>query len=511
MLNYFRRLGLIAWSIALFCGVLSPKDLSALVWKMPLDVFGNPGGAIELAADPFGNAFTAWTTDPGLSVARFSNATQSYGAPVVLSTNNVFNIDVATDASQTALVVWQDDDAGLLLTSFYNGTTWVTPSPSPLDAFGTGFSATLSVDMDGNGNGLAAWRRGNGVVTPPGDIVVSFFNGGTQTWGPLQILNPLGTGGIQPRVGYSVNGTAVVVWTDAANNLIASNFDGVSWTALPPVIGTNVNPSSTERFDVQIDNAGNALAMWQDSVTNQIFSNYFTAGAWGAPQNVSGVAIPAGEGIDFALAPASGTAISVWSDPSNVGQYSEFIGGVWTAPQPFAANVDTFPYVAVDSVGNAVITWSNNTLNQTLSITKPFGGPLGTTDLVTTADAFEPSSIALSDNGRAFIDGFEPTEGGPTLGTYTLFSLNIFGSVCNNKFATQTDRVHIITWTPSLDPSIFAYQLTRNGVVIAVIPATGPLIYEDHNRCRRVSDVYTLTPISIDGTPLAPPAVIVLR
>lgn len=491
---------------------ICPNEASGLVWKMPPDVFTPDGGAdLDFASDPFGNAFTTWVVDGGdddLFVTRFSNITQSYGPFIPLSTDAI-STSVATDASQTALVVWQDDGVSAILTSFFNGTTWVTPSPNPLDSTGGGLNPDVA--MDGNGNGLAGWGRLIG-ITPPGDVVVSFFNGISQTWGALQVLNPVGTGGINPIVDISANGTAVAVWSDATPNLVASNFNGVSWTALPPIIGTNILDFtfSNTAYSVQIDAAGNALAMWQDSITGFISSSYFTGGVWGAPQNVSVVAVPL-QGATFDFSPI-GTGITVWTDAAGFGFYSEFIGGVWTAPLPFAANVDLFnSTVALDSFGNALFTWKDSVTEEVFSMLKPLGGPFGAPDLVAASSiSMNPDFAGLSDNGRGFVTGSSTLEETTAfIGTYTLFPLEITGEQCRVKFATQTDRVNIISFIPSANPETAAYLLTRNGVLIAVIPASGPFVFEDHNRCSG-SDEYTVTPISALGVPLLPPAIIEL-
>lgn len=84
---------------------------------------------------------------------------------------------------------------------------------------------------------------------------------------------------------------------------------------------------------------------------------------------------------------------------------------------------------------------------------------------------------------------------------------NFKGKVIKNKFATQTEYVHRLTWTPSLN--IIEYQLYRNGKKIAVIPGRGPFSYDDHNRRKHEVDTYSLIAISEFGLTSLPVETIV--
>lgn len=508
-LNKDTRLYLMTLLVGLFLGLFSPHEANGLVWKVPPDVFspGPNGGDFSLAADPCGNAFTAWTNNGDLFVSRFSNITQTYGPFIPLSIGGtVADLDIATDATGTALLVWSDITSNAIFSAYFNGTLWVIPTPFPIDIVSSGSSANPQVAMDGSGNGVAIWADTGG-ITPPGDIIVSFFDPTTISWGPLQTLNPAGTGGWFPNIDLSGNGTAVAVWTDAANNVVVSNYNGVTWSAIPQIVGINAFI-----FDTQIDADGNALTLWVDLVTEEIFSSFFNGSSWSAPENVSdGIGIPLGS-FDFDMAP-NGYAIAVWAD-GPAGYYSEFIGGTWTAPLAFASDVRNTT-VAVDSNGNSLIVYNQTIGNgAAFSIYKPIGGPLGLPDpLGTDAETMRVVIAALSDNGRGFVDGGNFGDSNQSVvGTYTLLTIPsplITGRTCKNNFATQSDRIHIISFVPSSDPSVFAYYLTRNGVLIAILPATGPFFFEDHNRCRS-TDVYSITAVTTCGN-ASTPSVVILR
>lgn len=95
--------------------------------------------------------------------------------------------------------------------------------------------------------------------------------------------------------------------------------------------------------------------------------------------------------------------------------------------------------------------------------------------------------------------------GGPSAQVSHLLSINpaqprhFKGKLIENEFATQTEYVHRLTWTPSSDPNVVGYKLFRNGKFIARIPARGPFKYDDHNRSKHEKDVYTLIAFDNNG------------
>ncbi len=73
------------------------------------------------------------------------------------------------------------------------------------------------------------------------------------------------------------------------------------------------------------------------------------------------------------------------------------------------------------------------------------------------------------------------------------------GKVINNRFLMQTDVVHQLTWEASSSSNIVNYSVSRNGVQIAIVPASGPLLYEDHNREPNEVDFYEVRAMNSEG------------
>lgn len=93
----------------------------------------------------------------------------------------------------------------------------------------------------------------------------------------------------------------------------------------------------------------------------------------------------------------------------------------------------------------------------------------------------------------------------------TLLSLNppppasFTGTIEQSVFAMQSEISNVLKWSAPLDLSeIVSYQITRDGVLIAVVPASIPNIYYDH--CRKKNTIYTYTIVSLnaEGAPSTP-------
>lgn len=76
---------------------------------------------------------------------------------------------------------------------------------------------------------------------------------------------------------------------------------------------------------------------------------------------------------------------------------------------------------------------------------------------------------------------------------------NFQGKQKNNRFAFESELFNVLTWSPSPSPGVVSYNLYRNGVLIANILASEPLKFKDHNRNKRVTDVYNVTAVFANG------------
>lgn len=460
-------------------------------WQIPPEPFNITGNALstDLDANSFGNAIAIWEENSSGSVlvSYFSN--NAWGPYQTLDTG--FSSDptrVAIDDSGTGLALWYRGFTGEVKTSYFNGSTWATPPPDPLDVISIFTTLSADIAMDGNGNGIAIW-----VDPTTTDVRSSTFSGGSWT-APTTI----GVGINSASVAYSLNGAAVAGWVNAGAVVVNNYIGGVWQGPLTIDAGTQVI--------VGIDFEGNAIASWLNAVGDVVVS-YFNGTSWSLPQTISNN--PGNQEISFDMSP-NGTAVLTWVNSGFNAESSSFNGATWSPPIVFAFGLGTgFSgpkiSVSVDIYGNALVTWQG--VDVIYSARLLAGSNVWIDISIVNADPFQSIidlTSALSATGRGFAvwrTQFND-ENSNAFGSYTLDPLppfNLIGRSCSNRFASQTDRINILTWTPSSDPLIVAYYLRNNGNLIAVIPAAGPYIYNDHGRCKNVSNDYTLTAVNIFG------------
>jgi hypothetical protein len=58
----------------------------------------------------------------------------------------------------------------------------------------------------------------------------------------------------------------------------------------------------------------------------------------------------------------------------------------------------------------------------------------------------------------------------------------------------------VLKWRSPVNSSgIIAYQIRRNGIVIAVVPASHPRVYYDHNRRKNTTYIYKIVSLNAKG------------
>ncbi|HEV8051479.1 MAG TPA: hypothetical protein VGP47_03220 [Parachlamydiaceae bacterium] len=485
---------------------LASLQAAPLVTQFTTD--GN-SNQIVVAADNNNNAVAVLVDDNVVQATYSANA--GPWSPLVNLSNTTdvhFNPSVDMDATGTALAMWVGFDAlnnYYVETAYFTGGIWTTPIPQPLEYTSNSINDT-SIAMDGLGKGLAVWSAG--------DIHASFFAGGV--WTPF--VN-IGTAVPSAYIvaSYSPSGEASAVWTHfdlGISDVYANTYNGTVWQGL---INLDTNPTSAA--DAGIDDQGNTIAIWSSG--GNIVTRRFDGTTWSPAQTLS--TAPGNLGDPKIAVAFDGTAVAVWTDSANNIQMSLFNGTTWSAPIFVAASSQN-PQITMDDDGNALIGWV--TLTGDIYFARL---PKGSTVLdnvtfiknsVLPVIAFD---LALSNEATTgFAVWNEGIEGSNTFGTSNLFPalppappffptppLAIAGTTCTSTFVTQSDTVNVITFTPSIDPTVRRYYVTRNGEFIAVIPAAGPYIYEDHNRNKGVTYIYTVTAVNAENVRSAPIAVVI--
>lgn len=497
-------------TVALLCTIYSSSLYAA--WQQPPTEFaGNSNLQGDIASDASGHAFTVYSNSSALTIdaSYYSSGFWSASQPIGLSDGRPLNINIDMDDTGTALVLWYDSTVGDIQSAHYNGTVWDTPALNPLSIITALVNSNPAVSMNGPNQGVSSWGDSN-----TGLMYASFFSG-TNWTAPTTIAT--GQNVAKNDVAYSSNGTAVAIWvTDTS--VLAANYIGGVWQ-LPVTLDTNIDFTD---ISVGIDSIGRAHAIWTN-ISGAVIVSSFNGTVWLPSQALSASA--GNDGTYIGVAPG-GTAVAIWVDSSGVGQSSAFNGIAWSAPFQYTdgpvspdANNHSSNTVSVDNNGNALAVWSTLDLLSEIRSARLTLGALAwcPEELISIVEDEETSVLAigsLSSNGTGFAL-FSPLVEG--VGFFASASLplaapgNVAVRSCTTKFATQTDRSYVITWTASTDPTILYYEVRQNGILVATIPSDGPFVYAIHNLCRGVplTDVYTITAVGC-GNEVSVPVTVVL-
>jgi len=347
-------------------------------WTEPAQVqMGVPNGqeyvrCPSIAVDGYGNAVAVWLQ--GLSelstwVSRFTKGS-GWGIPVALDNATApSRPDVACDQFGNAIAVWEHRDSldigaptVVQASRYSSGWGW---GPCLTISQGNGSASVPHIAVDATGNAMVVWVLSRG------------FN--SSIWSNRYIVGAgwteserVSTGGATfagPEVAVDLTGDAIAVWTEGGTStsaVLANRYANSVW-GVPEIIGTGIYPK------IAGDAAGDAVAAWTDVLdgTKSLLSSRFTPGVgWSTAVAIGEYAqiIPYEEGPSVAMS-ASGEAIIAWDQRVGEGEaaYQAVVSyssadTPWSIPLMVGTPVEyvpSFPAVAIDSIGNAVVVWLN--------------------------------------------------------------------------------------------------------------------------------------------------------
>jgi hypothetical protein len=494
MISKLQRISVSALLMGILAVLCHPTFVNA-AWQQPPHQF--PGIGIgdgpPIASDDSGHAFALPGNFPSIGASYFSEGVWS-DPPTVIGTASASSIDVAMDNGGTAVGIWFDSVAGTVETARFDGASWSTPNPDPLDTLSPSDFVTVAISMNGPNQAAAMWVDDN-TSTVSSSVLIS---------GSWSMVTPIGTGNTNPSIAYSANNSIVTGWLDTAAGTTVNNFTGGIWQGPVVLDPTGSNPV------VGIDADGNALAVWTTSAGAVVYSA-FNGSSWSVPLVISGTA--GNSQVSLGMTP-SGTAVATWMTGTFAGFSSSYNGISWSTPiqitpGPIGTGFNRFLSLDVADNGNALAVWTITASPLEIRSSRlPLGGNVWGPEEFVASVSRDITSLhaSLSEDGIGFASWalVEIPVQFATASLRTAPPTNLHGSTCTNKFVTQSDHVNIITWLPSSDPAVVVYNLYRNGDLIATIPAQGPYAYFDHNRCTRIEDTYTLIAVDVNGVESVP-------
>lgn len=332
---------------------------------------------------------------------------------------------------------------------------------------------------------MAVWSEDN----PAGG---SFINGAlgtlSNTWtvfgSPVSGTLTTNDTNSQPALAVDASGNAKAIWNNftalsLTSNALANSYYGGTWHTV-----ANLEASGTTAFfsidpEVGVDSSGNAVAVWlwtDEATTTNVMVSTSPAltNTWTTPKILTTYSLPSysvklGDAVGVN---ANGNAAVVWTQPS------ESMSGIYDT----IASIYTF----------ATSSWSSNTV-----LSDPTTYSTSNPAVAGVSGVGNPIAMWAADNGvdRQNIQA-------TNFSGVPLPPSNFSGYNIKNHFATQTDYINVLTWTPSPDALVLGYRIYEGNILIKEVPAD---VHEVliHNRNKKKAYTYTLVAFNSTGNSTA--------
>lgn len=350
-------------------------------WQVPVTISSGScnNWAPSVAMDATGDAIAVWydSCNYAIHASRFQPGT-GWSTPVGIDQPYWLSVSpqIAMNSAGVAFVTWEAWDGALyhvFANRFVPATGW--GSAILLDST-TNATSGANVGVDGSGNAIVTWYRYD---SPTYHVYAARFNAATPGWGTPVLLETSLNYAIYPTVGMDSLGNAVVAWIqyDAGYNIWANRYDRLTgWTGAV-MIESQPNPPLFEVPRVSANN-GSAVVAWSmygpGTDPYSVWANRYTSGVgWGIEADIDGVGGTSYEAHSANVALDShGNASVVYQlvyltgTPANQVQlygvrYSALTGAfsAWQGLD-YARIAPGAPLIAMDSGGDALVTWNYN-------------------------------------------------------------------------------------------------------------------------------------------------------
>lgn len=452
-----------------------------------------------------GEAFAVWTdnnVNPNLQASFYDGTSWGSTTPISPSSSPFLEFQLCCNDSGNAFAIWQQVTGGqgqILVSKFANNTWTLMPPLSPLFPAG---NADPQICCDDSGKAIAIWSQPIGTDVR---MEASYYDGSTWTLAPAPISNA-GENAAFPSLCCNNTGgifNAFALWI-AGGNIQTSHFDGVSWSPTPQILATGAEPVS----NICCDDQGNAFAAWQLFSPRVYQATQYKAGAWtGINTTLSDPGGPFADIPDICC--ENGEANAIWIrqvgavGPLQV-EASHFDGANWTPPPGFllsSSNVSSFsPHISCDETGNAIALWEQNSLVASANFD---GSTWSPAQLISTPGQLAGlDDLCGNDSGRAVAVWVNRTLSIIDSAFFYPISppTNFRGFLLTNRTATQSATLAVLSWTPSTNAAVVSYQIRRNGILIATVPANVASFRDCLiNPCDRL--IYTIISLDAFGNP----------
>ena len=231
----------------------------------------------SIAMDDNMNAICAYRMSDGVQynfyAVRYVNG-QGWGSEILIG-NNIWTWDypskptMAMNGNGLAIAVWHSlqDSHPVAFANVLNPESGTWEGEIPIEDSAAGSSTLADVDVDENGEAVAAWRLAAPVGTPT-DVRANRYNQVSGWSGPTtigEVVGPIGGVPIDIKVCAMAGVGAYVAWTDdtwfypSSWNLYANHYSPSDGWGETSVIAETMNIS---RIDIDANHLGGATLAW---------------------------------------------------------------------------------------------------------------------------------------------------------------------------------------------------------------------------------------------------------
>jgi hypothetical protein len=279
--------------------------------------------------------------------------------------NRLRNPQIAA-SGDTVAVVWSEDDLGISLNQYVQGSGWAGRQSFPSGAG----SSNPQVAVDSQGTSHVIWTRFQNPATSLESTQYSAASG----FGTTQLVEHDDVSGASaPQVAIDGQDQVFALWrygTSLSNGSAWSNryVAGSGWGDSGQMIRLDGTPRGIKDPHFAVNPAGNAFAVWTQpdlAGRNQIFVNRYVSGSnWGFARRVDNVAASANAIGGRVVMDAAGNAfviyrhdVSTSDDAISATRYILSVG--WSTPVAIDVSNSGIDeaQIAVDPAGNAIAVW----------------------------------------------------------------------------------------------------------------------------------------------------------
>jgi hypothetical protein len=468
-----------------------------------------------------GNAVAIWqnnvTSETQTAIKPFN---QPWLPPMNLSIpgNGSSSPDIAMSSNGNAVAVWRDQSLGVIQSSYYTASTKSWSAPVTISSPPVGQrSQAANVCIDALGNGAAMWQDSGG------KIQARRFVNGVWTAQTITLANkgsmliaPLGF----EQIASDSHGNIVAIFTGSTGPNFQIKYATYTVSTNTWAFSSFVTPSTVnaQSYAVAVNSSGNAVLFWvlQPVGQNQIAQAAtldFVLGAWGPLSTVQTISTssespnPGNVAID-----GFGNAVAVWYDLNHftitAASYTR-VTQTWTEQlisDTTSNNVG--PCVCVDTTGDAIIVWKNNTLLAVQSVTRPASISSPSTwsqpqILSSIGQGFfnDPPRVANDSHGFATAIWGNQTLGSVQSSSWTPNAPRRFhGRLYRKQHLKKHKKYRLFTrWSSPEEAQVSEYNLYEDGKLKHTFPATKQTFKKHTISSRHLRKRYAITAVNASG------------